>query len=95
MGVCGQKKDRTLWTRVNVTHSPLHCELDAVALLQDLHQGLGVVLGGLLQADSLRQAVGQHTAGVLLDPVIRHRDQAALSHGLTCAWNTADLGESL
>lgn len=66
-----------------VSASPLHCELDAVALLQDLHQCLGVVLRRLLQGDSLGQTVGHHTAGVLLDPLIRHRDQAALPHSLT------------
>lgn len=55
-----------------------------MALLQDLHQCLGVILRGLLQGDSLRQTMSHHAAGVLLDPLIRHRDQAALSHSLTC-----------
>lgn len=64
--------------------SPLYCELDAVALLQDLHQRLGVVLARLLQADSFGQTVGHHAAGVLLDPIVRHGDQGALPHGLTC-----------
>lgn len=64
--------------------SPLYCELDAVALLQDLHQRLGVVLARLLQADSLGQTVGHHAAGVLLDPIVRHGYQGALPHGLTC-----------
>ena len=70
--------------RTHIALLPFGCEVDAVALLQDLHQRLGVVLGGLLQADSLGQTVGHHAAGVLLNPVIRHRDQAVLPHGFTC-----------
>jgi hypothetical protein len=28
--------------------------------------------------------VGHHAAGLFLDPLVRHRDQAALSNGLAC-----------
>lgn len=62
----------------------LHCEVDSVTLLQNLHQRLGVVLRGFLQGDSLGQTVSHHTPRVFLDPLIRHREQAAFPHSLTC-----------
>lgn len=70
-------------------NSHFHGELDAVALLQNLHQRLCVVLGRLLQGDSFGQTVGHKTAGVLVDPLIRHRDQTALSHSFTCGLHQA------
>lgn len=63
-----------------------HREVDPVALLQNLHQRLGVVLRGFLQGDSLGQTVSHHAARVFLDPLVRHRDQAAFPHGLTWEW---------
>lgn len=53
-------------------------------MLQDLHQCLGVVVTGLLQADPVGQPVGHHAGGVLLDAFVRHGDQGALPYGLTC-----------
>lgn len=64
--------------------SPGDGELDAVALLQDLHQRLGVVLAGLPQGHALGQPVGHHAAGLLQDGVVRHRQQAAPAQRLTC-----------
>lgn len=84
---CCYPKITDIRHQIHFTDSPFYYELDAVALLQYLHQCLGVIFRGLLQGDSLRQTVGHNTAGVLLDPLIRHRDQAALSHSLTCIFH--------
>lgn len=84
------RSDRRSDLKQQQQNSPLHRELDAVALLQDLHQCLGVVVAGFFQANPVRQPVGHHTAGVLLDAFVRHGDQGALPHGLTCTPRQAE-----
>lgn len=65
-------------------HSPLELEADTVAVLQDSHEGFGVILGRSPEGQSLGQPLHGQQPWLPEQPLIGQWHHAGPSQGLTC-----------